>query len=61
MSMNFLFLKVNNMKYKRPHLPFGQHISVSTLVLLKKFKQRLSTIPRISAKRIIAFQLKILN
>jgi hypothetical protein len=27
----FVF-KVNNMKYWHPHLPFGQHISVSTLV-----------------------------
>jgi hypothetical protein len=26
------FNKVNNMKYWHPHLPFGQHISVSTLV-----------------------------
>ena len=25
--------KVNNMKYWHPHLPFGQHISVSTLAL----------------------------
>jgi hypothetical protein len=29
-------VKVNNMKYWHPHLPFGQHISVSTLVYLKK-------------------------
>ena len=28
----FFFLKVNNMKYWHPHLPFGQYISVSTLV-----------------------------
>ena len=27
------FFKVNNMKYWHPHLPFGQHISVSTLAL----------------------------
>jgi hypothetical protein len=30
--MNFFFFKVNNMKYLHPHLPFVQHISVSTLV-----------------------------
>jgi hypothetical protein len=35
-SMIFFFLKVNNMKYWHPHLAFGQHISVSTLVLYKK-------------------------
>jgi hypothetical protein len=34
-SMNFFF-KVNNMKYWHPHLPFGQPISVPTLVYLKK-------------------------
>jgi hypothetical protein len=33
-SMNFFF-KVNNMKYWHPHLPFGQHISVSTLVVFE--------------------------
>jgi hypothetical protein len=31
-SRIFFFFKVNNMKYWHPHLPFGQHISVSTLV-----------------------------
>jgi hypothetical protein len=30
---DFFFYKVNNMKYWHSHLPFGQHISVSTLVL----------------------------
>ena len=30
-SMNLF--KVNNMKYWHPHLPFGQHISVSTLII----------------------------
>ena len=29
------FFKVNNMKYWHPQLPFGQHISVFTLVLYK--------------------------
>jgi hypothetical protein len=29
------FFKVNNMKYWHPHLPFGQHISVSTLYYIK--------------------------
>jgi hypothetical protein len=33
--MIIIFFKVNNMKYWHPHLPFGQHISVSTLVILK--------------------------
>jgi hypothetical protein len=28
----FFLVKVNNMEYWHPHLPFGQHISVSTLV-----------------------------
>ena len=28
--------KVNNMKYWHPNLPFGQHISVSTLVAKEK-------------------------
>jgi hypothetical protein len=32
------FFKVNNMKYWHPHLPFGQHISVSTLVNNNKKK-----------------------
>ena len=32
MSMNFFF-KVNNIKYWHTHLLFGQHISVSTLVM----------------------------
>jgi hypothetical protein len=32
---NFCFFKVNNMKYWHPHLPFGQHMSVSTLVVYK--------------------------
>ena len=32
-SMNFFF-KVNNMKYWHPHLPFEQHISVFTLVII---------------------------
>ena len=36
MSMIFFVFKVNNMKYWHPHLPFGQHISVSTLVPLKE-------------------------
>ena len=36
MSTNFFFFKVNNMKYWHPHLPFGQHISVSTLVVNTK-------------------------
>jgi hypothetical protein len=30
---DFFFYKVNNMKYWHSHLPFGQHISVFTLVL----------------------------
>jgi hypothetical protein len=34
-SLNLLF-KVNNMKYWHPHLPFGQHSSVSTLVIIIK-------------------------
>ena len=34
------FFKVNNMKYWHPHLPFGQHIYVFTLVIyIKKFYQ----------------------
>ena len=32
-SSFFLIMLFNNMKYWHPHLPFGQHISVSTLVI----------------------------
>ena len=33
---SIFFFKVNNMKYWHPHLPLGQHISVSTLVSVAK-------------------------
>jgi hypothetical protein len=34
--MIFIFFKVSNLKYWHPYLPFGQHISVSTLVVKEK-------------------------
>ena len=36
------FFKVNNMKYWHPHFPFGQHISVYTLVISIKKNWRSS-------------------
>ena len=39
----YFFFKVNNMKYWHQHLPFGQHISVSTLVKEKKIRKSKGT------------------
>jgi hypothetical protein len=47
--MNFFF-KVNNMKYWHPHLPLGQHISVSTLVWVYKNERQQFFLHRYSIK-----------
>ncbi len=62
------FFKLNNMKYWHPHLPFGQHISVSTLALRqhlyekkRKLKQLLSTIPPMSTQQKTTSYLRLFN